>query len=280
MILLTGGTGTVGREVARRLPRDRRVRIVARDPRRVTGAHAGAEIVAGDYGDPASLARALAGVERAFLVTSRVGGDDERFLEAARGAGVRHVVKLSAAAVSDPGADDVVTRWQRETEGLLRDSGMAWTLLRPRAFMSNTLSWAPAVRTDRVVRALYGTSPNSCVDPRDIADVAVRVLTEEGHAGRAYTLTGPEATTAVRQTEELGRQLGVDLGFEELARHEARAALGGRHPAPLVEALLAGAERQRAGAKAGVDDAVREVTGRPARSYAEWVRDHLSAFAA
>ncbi|MEU1852691.1 NAD(P)H-binding protein [Streptomyces sp. NPDC019990] len=279
MILLTGVTGTVGREVARRLPRDRRVRIVARDPLRVTGAHAGAEIVAGDYGDPASLARALAGVERAFLVTNRVGGDDERFLEAARAAGVRHVVKLSAAAVSDPGADDVITRWQRETEGLLRDSGMGWTLLRPRAFMSNTLSWAPAVRTDRVVRALYGTSPHSCVDPRDIADVAVRVLTEEGHAGRAYTLTGPEATTAVRQTEELGRQLGVELRFEELARHEARAALGGRHLAPLVEALLAGAERQRAGAKAGVDDAVREVTGRPARTYAEWVRDHLSAFA-
>ncbi|QNS09378.1 SDR family oxidoreductase [Streptomyces xanthii] len=280
MILVTGATGTVGRELVGRLPRDRPVRILARDPLRVTGAHAGAEVVSGDYGDTASLARALAGVETAFLVTSRMDGDDERFVDAARGAGVRRVVKLSAAAVSDPGADDVITRWQRDSERLLRDSGMEWTLLRPRAFMSNTLSWAPTVRTDRVVRALYGTSPNSCVDPRDIADVAVRVLTEEGHAGRAYTLTGPEAMTAARQTAELGRQLGVELRFEELALEEARALMSGSRPAPLVEALLDSAARQLRGAKAGVDDAIREVTGRPARSYADWVRDHLSAFAA
>jgi uncharacterized protein YbjT (DUF2867 family) len=281
MILVTGATGTTGREVVRRLPRDREVRVLARVPARVAGAPPSAEVVAGDYADDASLARALAGVRTAFLLTSRITHDDDaRFLRAARAAGVRRVVKLSAAAVTDREADDSITRWQRATEDLLRDSGLEWTLLRPRSFMSNTLSWASSVRDERVVRALYGTSPNACVDPRDVADVAVRALTEEGHAGRAYTLTGPQALTAVGQTAELGRQLGVELAFEELRPEAARALLSRRHPRAVVEALLDSARRQQADAKAAVEPTVHDVTGRPARSYRDWVRDHLSAFGA
>lgn len=281
MILVTGATGTTGREVVRRLPRDREVRVLARVPARVVGAPPSADIVAGDYGDDASLARALAGVRTAFLLTSRIThDDDERFVRAARAAGVRRVVKLSAAAVTDPEADDPITRWQRATEDLLRDSGLEWTLLRPRSFMSNTLSWASSVRDERVVRALYGTSRNACVDPRDVADVAVRALTEEGHLGRAYTLTGPEAVTAVGQTAELGRQLGVELVFEELEPDAARGLLSRRHPQAVVEALLDSARRQQANAKETVEPTVYEVTGRPARSYRDWVRDHLWAFKA
>ncbi len=138
----------------------------------------------------------------------------------------------------------------------MRGCGLEWTLLRPRAFMSNSLSWAASVRRERTVRALYGSAPNACVDPRDIAEAAARALTEEGHAGRAYTLTGPQALTAVEQTRRLGRLLGIPLRFEELTLAQARTALAGRFPPPLVEALLASAERQRAGAKAHVDNTV------------------------
>ncbi|MCX5563741.1 NAD(P)H-binding protein [Streptomyces sp. NBC_00038] len=280
MILVTGATGTVGRLVVERLPAGLGVRLMARDPGRITGAAPWVEKVAGEYGDAGSLARALAGVRTAFLVTARVGGgDDAAFVRAASLAGVRRVVKLSAAGVLDAGAGDVITRWQREGEELLRASGMEWTLLRPRAFMSNSLSWADSVRSERTVRALYGRSGNACVDPRDVAEAAVRVLTGEGHASRAYTLTGPEAVTAVGQTEQLGRLLGVDLRFEELGVGRARAVLAGRYPAPVVEALLQSAERQRAGAKAGVGDGVTVLTGRPAGTFAAWARDHLAAFA-
>ncbi|WP_415954467.1 NAD(P)H-binding protein [Streptomyces sp. KLOTTS4A1] len=289
MILVTGATGTVGREVVRGLlegPEDagRLVRIMARDPGRVTGPGGTgrgrtAETTAGDYRDPVSLARALAGVRTAFLVTNRVGGDDDaEFLRAARAAGVRRVVKLSAAAVLDPDADDAITRWQRVTEEQLRSSGMEWTLLRPRSFMSNTLSWATSIRCERVVRALYGTSANACVDPRDIAEVAVRALTEERHAGRAYTLTGPEAISAAEQTEQLGRVLGVPLRLTELTRDQARVAWSRRHPAEVVEALLRSADRQRAGGKAQVDETVRAVTGRPAGTFGAWALDHRGAF--
>ena len=281
MILVTGATGTVGREVVRGLPAGLRVRVMTRNPAKAVGVfpEAGVEAVAGDFRDPPSLARALRGVRTAFLVTTRLDRDDDAaFVSAARTAGVRRVVKLSAAAVLDPGADDLATRWQRANEDLLRGCGLEWTLLRPRAFMSNSLSWAGPVRRERTVRALYGTSPNACVDPRDIAEVAVRALTEESHAGRAYTLTGPRAITAAAQTRELGRLLGVPLRFEELTPGQARAALSERWPPPVVEALLASAERQRTGAKAQAEDTVRRVTGRPARSFRRWAQDHLEAF--
>lgn len=280
MILVTGATGTVGREVVRRLPADAAVRVMTRDPARVAGPGA-AEVVRGDYGDPRSLARAVQGVRAAFLVTNRVGSDDDaRFVEAARAAGVRHVVKLSAAAVADPLAQDLITRWQRGNEELLRKSGMEWTVLRPRAFMSNTLSWATAVRTEQVVRALYGSSATACVDPRDIAEVAVRALTEGGHAGRAHALTGPEPITAAEQTAQLAELLGRPLRFEELGVARMRAALRARHSEAVAEALLESAERRREGGKAEVEGAVREILGRPAGSFRAWAADHLSAFSA
>ncbi|MGW0607722.1 NAD(P)H-binding protein [Streptomyces sp. NPDC002640] len=287
MILVTGATGTVGREVVRSLsaapgtgPGDApRVRVMTRDPGRLPDECRTARAVTADYRDPASLASALAGVRTAFLVTTVVGGDhDAAFLRAARSAGVRRVVKLSAAAVLDPHADDALTRWQRASEELLRGSGLEWTLLRPRAFMSNTLSWAASVREERVVRALYGASANACVDPRDVAEVAARALTEDEHAGRSYPLTGPAALSAAEQTEQLGRILRVPLRLEELTREQARAIWARRHPAEVVEALLASADRQRAGAKSQVDDAVGRVTGRPARSFEAWARDHRAAF--
>lgn len=279
MILVTGATGTVGREVLRRIGPGPAVRAMARQPERVVAGRGTVEAVHGDYDDPGSLARAVRGVDTAFLVTSRVGrDDDERFLAAARSAGVRHVVKLSAAAVEDGRADDLITRWQRENEEALRGSGMEWTLLRPRSFMSNALSWAGAVRAEGVVRGLYGTSPNACVDPGDIAEVAVRAFGEPGHTGRVHTLTGPEALTAVEQTAQLSALLGRPLRFEEWDPEQARAAWGARYPEAVAEALLQSAERQRAGAKAGVGGTIADVVGRPARSFREWAGEHLAAF--
>ncbi|MGW0738013.1 NAD(P)H-binding protein [Streptomyces sp. NPDC002851] len=278
-ILVTGATGTVGREVLRRLPADSPVRVLTRNPERVGPVGEGAEVMAGDYADPGSLERALRGVDRAFLVTARIGGDDDaRFLRAARSVGVRQVVKLSAAAVCDPEADDLITRWQRTCERQLRESGLAWTLLRPRSFMSNTLSWAPLIAAEQRVSALYGESANACVDPRDIAEVAVRALTEDGHEGVAHTLTGPEPISAVQQTECLAELLGQPLAFEELDVARARELYLRRYDLELADALLRSAERQRDGAKFQVENTVLRVTGSPARSYAQWAADHLRAF--
>ncbi|MFJ3546869.1 NAD(P)H-binding protein [Streptomyces rubiginosohelvolus] len=281
MILVTGATGAVGREVAGLLAAAGPVRILARRPERLTVRGDGVEVVEGAYGDRPALDRALEGVSSMFLVTnSPTDPDDERVAGAAAAAGVRHLVKLSMMAVEEPGADDFITRWQRRNEETIRASGVPWTFVRPRTFMSNTLSWAPGIRSAGVVRALYGDAPVACVDPRDVAAVAVAVLTGAGHEGRTYAVSGPEAITAREQTAQLSRVLGRPLRFEELGLDAARTALLAKYPRPAAEAFLESAERQRAGAKAAVVPTVEELTGCQARPYRTWAADHADAFAA
>ncbi|MFB8023407.1 NAD(P)H-binding protein [Streptomyces rubiginosohelvolus] len=281
MILVTGATGAVGREVAGLLAAAGPVRILARRPERLTVRGDGVEVVEGAYGDRPALDRALEGVSSVFLVTnSPTDPDDERVAGAAAAAGVRHLVKLSMMAVEEPSADDFITRWQRRNEETIRASGVPWTFVRPRTFMSNTLSWAPGIRSAGVVRALYGDAPVACVDPRDVAAVAVAVLTGAGHEGRTYAVSGPEAITAREQTAQLSRVLGRPLRFEELGLDAARTALLAKYPRPAAEAFLESAERQRAGAKAAVVPTVEELTGCQARPYRTWAADHADAFAA
>ncbi|MFE2597501.1 NAD(P)H-binding protein [Streptomyces sp. NPDC059396] len=296
MILLTGVTGTVGRLVAERLcatlptppaavpaaPRaGEPVRLLARDPRRIA-AFAGprTEIVGGDFTEPDSLAAAMKGVGAALLVTADplAPAHDEHLVAAARSAGVRHVVKLSAQAVAEPDAMDLITRWQRRSEDLIRASGLEWTFLRPRSFMSNTLGWARSVREEGVVRGFGGAAPNASVDPRDIADIAVLCLTGAVPSGRAHALTGPAAINPVQQVAVLSEVLARPLRFAELTRDQAYERLLARYPAAVAGALMESAERQRAGGKTGVEPTVEALLGRPAGSYRSWATDHRRAF--
>ncbi|MET9535077.1 MULTISPECIES: NAD(P)H-binding protein [unclassified Streptomyces] len=280
MILVTGATGTVGHQVARLLAGTGPVRILARDPARVTVKGPAVEVVQGSYEDRLSLSRALRGVRSVFLVTNDPQQDHDAVLvEEATATGVRRLVKLSAAAVADPAALDLITAWQRRNEHLVRSSGLEWTMLRPRSFMSNTLSWARTIRSGGEVHALYGRSRNPCVDPRDVAEVAVRALTEDGHDGRQYTLTGPRALSAVDQTAELAQALGRPLRFVELDPEQASARLRTRYPAAVADALMHSARRQLDGGKAQVERTTADLLGRPARSFRTWAADHAGAFA-
>ncbi|MFE9451331.1 NAD(P)H-binding protein [Streptomyces sp. NPDC006739] len=279
MILVTGATGVVGGEVARVLASSRAVRVLCRDPGRLAVRGPGLEVAVGSYEDRASLSRALDGVEAVFLVTTDPGGhSDERFLEAAVAAGVRHVVKLSAYAVGEDDADDLITRWQRGCEASLRSSGLAWTLLRPRSFMSNTLSWAASIRSEGVVPVLFPRSRNACVDPRDVARAAVAALTSPGHEGRVHPLTGPEAISAEEQIRELASALGRPLACRELTPDQAAARWARRYPPEVVRALVQSARRQARGGKTTVDPAYTRLTGHRPRSYREWALDHRTAF--
>ena len=282
MILVTGTTGTVGAAVVRALGFTHAVRVLVRRPEALPEDIAradGVEVHKGAYADQDALSRALAGVRAAFLVTSHPAEpDDERFTAAAREAGVRQLVKLSALAVADEDADDFITRRQRHNEKVLRASGVPWTLLRPRAFMTNTLAWASSVRAQGVVHALYGSAPGACVDPRDIAEVAARVLTEPGHEGCTYALTGPEAITPREQTRQLGEALGRTLRFEELTPERALAQLSARYPEPVAQALVESAGRAAAGTKGEISPDIEKVTGRPGGNFRGWAADHAGAF--
>ncbi|WP_326741023.1 NAD(P)H-binding protein [Streptomyces sp. NBC_01022] len=279
-IAVTGASGTVGALVTRMLAGRYAVTAVSRDPARAARGGVAGTIVGADFAERRDLSRALAGADAVLAVTFDPlrPTHDANILAAARREGVRHVVKLSALAVTDPDAQDVITRWQRESEEQLKASGLAWTILRPRAFMSNTLDWAPSVRGQGVVRGLYGTSRNSCVDPRDVAEAAACALSMPGHDGRIYALTGPQALSVREQTEQLGRALGRALTYEELTEEQALQAWRRRHPEPVAQAILDTARRQRDGAKTLLADGVREVTGHAPAAFRTWAERHAGLF--
>jgi (4-alkanoyl-5-oxo-2,5-dihydrofuran-3-yl)methyl phosphate reductase len=280
LILVTGASGTVGTVVARRLATTGRpVRLLVRDPRRVAVSGPRVETVQARFDDRGRLETAFSGVARVFLVTNDPlrPEHEANLVDAALGAGVRHAVRLSALCVTDPESNDLITRWHRDGEERLSDSGIPWTFVRPRAFMSNTLAWADMVKNG-VVRAADGTAPSACVDPRDVAEVAVRALTEPGHEGRVHAVTGPAALTALEQVDQLAEALDRPVRFEHISVAQASTALSHRFPEPIAEAMVEQLRRRLDGVKGRVERTVEEVTGRAPATYRQWALDHLAAF--
>ena len=274
--MVTGATGAVGRHVAHRLGTRSTLRVVVRDPQKAAHLGLPGEVVHGDYRDRQRMRQAVEGADALFLVTADPlrPEEDEHLLSAARAGGVRHVVKLSGLSVADPQASDLITQWNRRSEERLRSSGTDWTVLRIRALMSNTLSWAESACREGVVRGLGPDRYSACVDPRDVADAAVTVLTQgSGHAGRVYSLTGPAAITPRQQAAGLSRVLGRPVAFEELSAQEALTRWRRRYPEPVAAALLEGAQQPEA-VKCRVEKDLSVLTGRPARTYAHWLDDH------
>jgi uncharacterized protein YbjT (DUF2867 family) len=277
MILVTGATGTVGRQVVTQLSeRGVPVRAVTRDPSSA-GLPAGVEVVRGDLAEPASLEPHLAGADSVFLVWPFTSPE----LAAGLGARVvellaRHVTRvvyLSAQAAA--GRPD--SFWAT-MERLIEDSGVAWTFLRPTGFAANTLMWADQVRGQGAVRWPYGAATRSLVHEYDLAAVAVRALTEDRHAGQRYLLTGPEAITQADQVRIIGEVTGRAVRWEELPPGEARrqllAAWGDPGFVDSALATWAGMVTQ----PEPVTRTVQEITGAPARTFRQWAADHASDF--
>jgi len=239
------------------------------------------EVVRGDYHDLESMAAAMSGAEAAFIVGvlgPEYAETDSALVGVTREVGVRRIVKLSAIGTGDPGLGRVGT-WHVPGEESVRASGVEWTILRPSSFASNTLSWADAIRSGQPVPNLTGTGSQGVIDQRDIAAVAVEAMTTTGHAGRVYTLTGPELLTTADQAAALATVLGHPLDVvdvpEDIAREHMIAA--GMSP-EFVDGALAGQAYVRAGGNSIVTDDVRQILGRPPRTYAEWATDHAAAF--
>jgi uncharacterized protein YbjT (DUF2867 family) len=258
MILVTGATGTVGSHVLAMLrSRGEAVRGMSRGP--------GSDVRA-DFDDPASLARAVDGVDALFLVTvhpSAVPKHDLAMLDAAARAGVRKVVKLSAIGTGEKFGGGVVGAWLVPAEQAVRASGIPWTLLRPSFFASNALRPGPN---------LTGDGRQGVIDPRDVAAVAAEVLTSEGHSGQTYTLTGPELLSFPDLARILGRAVDdppPDAAREQLVKSGMDSTVAGN--------IMVGASWVRAGHNAVLTDDVARILGRPPTSFETWARDHRGA---
>jgi uncharacterized protein YbjT (DUF2867 family) len=275
MILVTGATGNVGREVvARLLAAGVPVRGAARRP---VGLPAGVDAVAADLTEPATLPAALAGVRAAFLFP--VPGCGPAFAAAARDAGVGRIVVLSSAEIVDGTATqpDHVTGFHAAIERAVEASGPAWTFVRSAAFAGNVLQWAGQLRSGDTVSAPYPQASFAPIHEADVAAVVTRALTADGHAGARYRVTGPAALTQAEQLAVIGTVLGRELRFVEVPPQVARERMLQRLPAPIVDGLLR-IFAQAATRPAAVLPTVGEVTGRQPRTFAQWVADHRADF--
>jgi uncharacterized protein YbjT (DUF2867 family) len=268
-ILITGATGNVGRHIATELAGGRTaVRALTRGAATLP---AGVTAVRGDLTDPDSLTEALDGVDSVFLLWPSFSADGAAPVVDAIAEHASRVVYLSALNAETGGV------WG-EVERLIERSGVAWTFLRAGGFAANTLFWADEIKERGVVRAPYGGAARSLIHEADIAAVAVRALTEDGHAGRRYVLTGPEVVTQVEQVRLIGEAIGRPLRFEEQPREEAREQMiaGWGDPRYVDQALDYWARIVTE--PEPVTSTVEEVTGRPARTFRQWARDHAADF--
>ncbi|MEU3050479.1 MULTISPECIES: NAD(P)H-binding protein [unclassified Streptomyces] len=279
-ILVTGATGQVGREVLNLLVEAGvPVRAGARTPGRLS-CPPQVERAEVDLTRPETLPAALEGVEKVFLYAVPQG--TEAFLEAARQAGVKHIVLLSSRTVEDafPGQEPIV-EMHRAVEAAISASGIAYTFLRPHNFATNILMWGwpESIRAERRVRFPYPGSHSDVIHEKDIAAVAVAALTEPGHEGRGYFLSGPESVTQRRQLEIIAEVLGTPLEFEERTPEQARADLSAIVPPWVADAVFSYWEGSD-GVPTELSDTVERITGRPARTFAEWAADHAADFTA
>jgi uncharacterized protein YbjT (DUF2867 family) len=276
MILVTGATGNVGSELVRTLAAaGGPVRALIRSEQRRSGPPPGVEGAVGDLNRPPTLDSALAGVRGAFLLSGYQGMEDT--LDRMRRAGVERVVLLSSSSVPSGDLTNAVARYHIESEAAVRESGLAWTFLQPNSFMSGTLDWAPQLRAGDVVRAPFPDVAIATIDPVDVAAVAAAALTGDGHAGRSYRLSGPESLRPADRVATLARVLGRELRFEGQTNAEARAGMSQAMPPEYVDAFM------RFFADGTLDESqilptVRDVTGRPPRSFEQWATAHADAF--
>jgi uncharacterized protein YbjT (DUF2867 family) len=280
MILVTGATGTVGREVvAQLLANGVKVRAMTRQPAKAKFDDR-VDVVKGDFDAPASLAAAVEGTEKVFSLTfgPRTAAHEESLAGEARKAGVRHIVKLSALGGDGETRNDI-RKWHDQGEEAIRASGIPCTVLRPGAFMSNALHWRDSIRREGKVYSNYGEGKLPPVHPRDIAAVAVRALTGSGHEGKVYPLTGPQALSVGEQVAILSDAIGRHLVYVAVTDDAARRGMEQSGMPPfLVDALLPFAAFIRSGRAAEVLPTVGAVAGRAPFTFRDWARENAAAF--
>jgi uncharacterized protein YbjT (DUF2867 family) len=279
-ILVTGATGNVGQNVVSQLVgAGVRVRALTRNPES-SNLPGDVEVIRGDLSVPETLRDCMAGIDSVFLL--------ERFLPGAAVSALldifakhaRRVVFLSSSAAGDDLAarTNPLGEAHANTERLIEKSGLEWTFVRPGGFAANALPWwGPQIRAGNVVHWPYAAAAVTPIHERDIAAVAVRALTEDGHNGAKYALTGPESITQAEQVRVIGEAIGRPLRFEEISPEAARQSLAAFMPPFVIDFLLDNWARMVT-EPAPVSRTVEEVTGSRAHTFAEWATDHAGDF--
>ncbi|WP_053731312.1 SDR family oxidoreductase [Nocardia sp. NRRL S-836] len=276
-VLVTGATGNVGRLVVRGLAGRARVRAVTRDPAKADFPD-GVEVVRADLDDPDGIP--FDGVEKLYLFVHPPTA--ARVVELAAKAGVRKIVTLSSGAVTH-GYDH---SHHLPVEQAVEASGVAWTHVRPGEFAVNKIDlWAPSIRADGTIVHPNPDELGQPIHEADIADVAVAALLEDGHDGKAYTLSGPPPLTQREMARAIGEVIGRELRFLDVTRDEALTyylSVGWPEEIARYVLGLGGYEGGDPDDFSDYEFVVRPdfeaVTGKRYRTFATWARDHAADF--
>lgn len=276
MILVTGATGNVGGEVVKALAAiGHPVRALTRHQGTESRFPPGVEVATGFLDRPETLRDTLSNVSGVFLLPGYP--DMPRLLSIFREAAVERVVLLSGSSAASGGMTNAITAYIVKSEQAVESCGLAATILRPSAFMSNTLRWAPQLAAGDVVRAPFADVRIAMIDPTDIALVAALALTGPGHDARTHRLTGPKPLLPVEQVQILSQVLGRKLRFEAQSDAEARKEMSAVMPTEYVDAFF---DFYVDGSldESVVLPTVYELTGHTPRTFKQWARAHADRF--
>jgi uncharacterized protein YbjT (DUF2867 family) len=279
MILITGASGNVGSEVLKQIVQTgAEVRAAVQSLHKAPAPSPGLEIAVVDYNQPDTLRAALKDVDRVFLVgppTAQLPALERNATEVIAQSGVRQLVKLSAMG----GREATFPRQHMESEDYIRSSGVPYTFLRPNGFMQNIINYSgESIRTQNAFYGSEGDGQVSQIDIRDVAAVAVKALTEDGHVGKTYTLTGPKALTNDEVARILSDTLGREIRFINLPPAQLKEALlSAGVPEWNADALLDLQRLYREGNAATVTRDVKQVSGREPISFEQFSHDYAPA---
>jgi uncharacterized protein YbjT (DUF2867 family) len=276
-MVVFGARGNVGRHVAAGLlAAGEQVRVTSRNPATARFPPQ-LQVAAADLEEPGTLPAALAGAASVFLYAKPAG--IQGFVEAARAAGVRHVVLLSSAAVVNADAEhNPIARLHRAVELAIEQSGIGWTFIRPGMFAANTRWWwAEPIRRASAVRLPWPDAQTAPVHEKDIAALAVAALAGHAHSGQAYTVYGPQSLNLRQQVRHIGDAIGREISLSVIAAGQARQELAASTSPAAADAVM-GAWRAGNGGPAPTSVIVEKITGHPSHTFAQWAADHADDF--
>ncbi len=280
MILITGASGNVGREVVKQaLAVGLKVRATFQSPAVAAKAPAGLEGVIMDYAKPETIRAALHGVEKIFLVAPPVldlPALEANFVKEVRAAGRKHIVKLSALG----GRESMFPSGHRDSEENIEASRLPYTFLRPNGFMQNLVNYnAGTIRSQNAFYGCQGNGAVSIIDIRDIAAAAVIVLAATGHEGKSYALTGGESLTNEQIAEKISRVVGRKISYVDLPAAELKKGIMSTGTSEWsADALIDLQRLYREGKASQVTDDVERLTRHKPIAFDQFAHDYAFAF--
>ena len=294
-ILVTGATGTVGSEVVKQLlaakgqrEEDIIVKAAARSANDDTFRNLGVQIAQLDYNKPDTLSTALRGVNKVFLLTpfqSNMIDLTLNLVNEAKNVGVKHIVKQSVLG-ADAEQEITPNRLHRQAEKIIEESGIPFTFLRPNFFMQNFVTfYSHFIKTQGAFYVPAGDAKASFVDVRDIAAVAVQVLSgsskngETKHIRKAYDITGGEALSYGEAAEILSKEIGKKVNYVNISDEDARKGMKDMGADEwTINSMIELFGITRAGYLSEISTAVEQVTGNKPITFSQFARDYAVAF--